>query len=91
MYYHFILVGGFRMIKGIYWDPVHKLGDGFSGSNGNTYTSYSEADFFNNNYGAQWPITTQILFPVKETLLPLLFLRKPIDFFRDFHPMHVRQ
>ena len=57
-YYHFFS-GGFRMIKGIYWDPMPGYGYGFSGNNGSTYTSYSEADFFNNNYGAAWSITTQ--------------------------------
>ncbi len=57
-YYHYFS-GGFRMIKGIYWDPVPGFGYGFSGNKGTVYTSYSEADFFNNNYGAAWSITTQ--------------------------------
>ncbi len=57
-YYHYFS-GGFRMIKGIFWDPMPGYGYGFSGNNGSAYTSYSEADFFNNNYGAAWSITTQ--------------------------------
>jgi hypothetical protein len=57
-YYHFFS-GGFRMIKGIYWDPVPGFGYGFSASNGSFYARYSEADFFNNNYGAAWSIITQ--------------------------------